>query len=325
MAEQATETIIGGETVTGNSVAGESSFFIGSLNRAMRTVESIAAEIAATNIPVMIVGESGAGKQVLARRIHEGSSRRNAVLIRIVCGTATSNSLTGQLRLGDRRPAFHGTVVFDEIGDLDRECQKKLLHSFPDGESGPSKTTLSARVISTTTQNLEDEVRSGRFRNDLYHRLSGVCLRIPPLRERREDIAPLIEFFIGKHAMRFGRPGPGITDADLRRLQDHSWTGNLRELENVAMKIVALGDVETALSDLGGPSARPALHQTARGEYSLKAASRAASREAERELILRALARTRWNRKRAARELQISYKSLLYKLKQIGLPAPEGE
>jgi two-component system, NtrC family, response regulator AtoC len=303
----------------------EQGLFIGSASRAMKTLENIASEIAATNIPVLIVGESGAGKQALARRLHEDSNRRSSPMLRLLCGTVTPETMASQLRLNDRKAAFAGTVVFDEIGDLDRECQRRLLHALPDGDNRSPRARLTARVISTTSQNLEEEVRTGRFRDDLYYRINGMCLRIPPLRERREDIPLLAEFFLTKNAEQFGKSRPYLSAAGMARLEEHSWWGNVRELENVVMKILALGDEEIALADL---STIPTAMQVSRPQHdghSLKAAARAASREAERELILKALAHTRWNRKRAAQELQISYKSLLYKLKQIGLPNSESE
>jgi two-component system response regulator AtoC len=299
-------------------------YFVGSASRTMATLEGVAAEIAGTNIPVLIAGESGTGKQVLARRIHEFSARQASAMFRVVCGTLTAETLGSQLRLAERKLPVAGTVIFDEIGDLERECQRKLLHALPDGEHSSPRELLCARIISTTTQNLEDEVRAGRFRGDLYYRINGVCLKIPPLRDRREDIPLLIDYFTAKHAPRFGRSQPFLSSATISRLADHDWPGNVRELENVVMKILAIGNEEVALADFSAPPDMRAPHRTANG-HSLKAAARAASREAERELILKALERTRWNRKRAAQELQVSYKSLLYKLKQIGLPTPEGE
>ena len=150
-----------------------------------------------------------------------------------------------------------------------------------------------------------------------------MCLRLPPLRERREDIVPLAEFFLTKHAAQLGRPRPSLSARTLRAFLDHAWPGNIRELENVVKNVVALGDENIAVAEIvGRPAEKRSAPAVPRG-YSLKAAARAASREAERELILKALARTRWNRKRAAQELQISYKSLLYKLKQIGLQDSE--
>lgn len=184
--------------------------------------------------------------------------------------------------------------------------------------------TIAARVISSTAHDLEAEIRAGRFRSELYYRIHGVCLRLPPLRERRDDIPALAEFLLAKHASQLGRPQPALRQESLNALMDYGWLGNVRELENVMRNIVALGDEQLAISELRfarPASAKPAV--PAVRSYSLKAAARAASRETERELILDALARTRWNRKRAAQELQISYKSLLYKLKQIGIDEKE--
>jgi two-component system response regulator AtoC len=187
------------------------------------------------------------------------------------------------------------------------------------------------RVISSTTRNLEEEMKSGRFQEELYYRINGVHLRLPPLRDRSEDIPALLEFFFKKYASLFERSEPKISDATMSLLLRHSWPGNIRELENVARKIVALGDEHLATHDLsvGNGSKAPDPHtgvsRISATVYShvptrsLKEAARAASRVAERAMILDQLERTHWNRKKAARELQISYKALLYKLKQLGL------
>jgi two-component system response regulator AtoC len=160
-------------------------------------------------------------------------------------------------------------------------------------------------------------VKAGRLREDLYYRISGVCLRLPPLRQRREDIPLLVEHFLAKYARDFRRPVPRLSAEAQRLFRDYSWPGNVRELENAAKAVVALGDEDIAMGGL-----RALLSRTdASGngtQVSLKQVARAASRLAERELILRVLTRTRWNRRRAAQELQISYKALLYKMKQIG-------
>jgi len=212
------------------------------------------------------------------------------------------------------------TVFFDEISELDSSCQRSLVYALPDGEARPRRGSLGARVISTTNRNLDDEMRAGRFRSELYYRINGVCLRLPPLRDRKEDIPLLVESFLTRYAAEFGRPRPSLSPRALRMLLDYSWPGNIRELENAVKKIVALGAENLALADLVAEPVETRTEVSETRSFSLKAAARAASREAEREMILEALARTRWNRKRAAQELQISYKSLLYKLKQIGLP-----
>jgi transcriptional regulator with PAS, ATPase and Fis domain len=163
-------------------------------------------------------------------------------------------------------------------------------------------------------------MRIGRFRSELYYRISGACLRLPPLRDRKDDIPLLVESFLTKYAAEFNRARPTLSPRTIRRFLDYSWPGNIRQLANVVKKIVALGDENLALPEVTTAAVEVRAESAETRSYSLKAAARAASRQAERGMILEALARTRWNRKRAAQELQISYKSLLYKLKQIGMP-----
>jgi two-component system response regulator AtoC len=179
------------------------------------------------------------------------------------------------------------------------------------------KPGAAARVVGGSSRELECEMRSGNFREDLYYRLSAVCLRIPPLRQRKEDIPSLTNFFLSRYSAIFNREVPSLSSATRQLFIDYSWPGNLRELEAAARAIAAVGDESVAMGGLRSLLARP--DNGANGsKISLKDAARAASREAEKELILKVLARTRWNRRRAAEELQISYKALLYKLKQIG-------
>jgi len=273
---------------------------------------------------VLLVGESGTGKELFANRLHRLSANGGRPLARIPCAAMNVANLLAEIGLQENGRAGasendFGTVFFDEISELDSVCQRNLLCVLPDDESDGRNALLRARVVSTTSRNLDEEMRAGRFRSDLYYRINGVCLRLPPLRERKDDIRPLVDFFLTKHAAKFGRARPSISSETFDAFMDHSWPGNIRELENVVKEIVALGDEQLAIAELAANRsvARKSEIMTARG-HSLKAAARAASREAERELILEALTRTRWNRKRAAQDLQISYKSLLYKLKQIG-------
>jgi two-component system response regulator AtoC len=304
------------------SAAGENGSYASGISAVIRTLVNVITELAPTNIPILLVGESGTGKQIFARRIHQISARRDEPFVKISCASINAESFGPELGLngngnGDALHATRGTVFFDEIGELDPACQRSLLCSLPDGDSATRPGTLTMRVISATSRNLDEEMHAGRFRSELYYRINGVCLRVPPLRERKEDIPELVEFFLTKYAAQLGRSRPLVTAPTFQTLMEHSWPGNIRELENVVKKVVALGDEHFALSERVEV---PASTAPPDGQsHSLKAASRAASREAERELILKALARTRWNRKRAAQELQISYKSLLYKLKQIGL------
>jgi len=161
-------------------------------------------------------------------------------------------------------------------------------------------------------------VKKGHFRKELYFRINGVCLRLPPLRERKEDIGALLEHFVKIHALDLNKAATKLNHESLEILTAYDWPGNIRELENLARKMVALGNIESTLDDLRINRTKQAGSAKLEMSFSLKNAARAASRQKERELILEALERTKWNRKRAARELQISYKALLYKLKQIG-------
>ena len=306
--------------------------FVEGMSAAMQSLENVVAEIALTNIPVLLVGESGTGKEMFAQRIHRLSANGDAALVKIACASVNAANFAGELGLdvnsngsNDLARFQPGTVFFDEISELDAGCQRSLLYALPDGDLRPRRGFLGARVISTTSRNLDEEMRAGRFRSELYYRITGACLRLPPLRDRKEDIPILVESFLTRYSAEFGRPRPTLSPRTLRRFLDYSWPGNIRQLGNVVKKIVALGDENLALPEAAAAPVEVRTPPVETRSYSLKAAARAASREAERGMILEALARTRWNRKRAAQELQISYKSLLYKLKQIGLPESQTE
>ncbi len=299
-----------------------------SSSAAVQAVEHVITEIAPTDIPVLLLGESGSGKEVVATLIHQLSRRSHEPLIKIRCAAYTAELLDRQGGFAhgqaqeDQQTA--GTVFLDDIGELDLACQAKLLPLLPDGEMA-SERSLGKRVISASSRNLEEEMVAGRFREELYYRINGVSLRLPPLRQRKEDIPGLVQFFLKKYAVLFGHSEPSLSPRSMQILIDHHWPGNIRELENTIRKVVALGDDRGALSELTSSVPEVPLSDGAsHGGVSLKEASRAASHVAERELILKVLARTRWNRKRAAKELQISYKALLYKLKQIGMDEAAG-
>ncbi|MGH9817608.1 MAG: sigma 54-interacting transcriptional regulator [Candidatus Acidiferrales bacterium] len=293
-----------GSPANGNHV------FIGGESPAMQALERVIADIARTNIPVLLTGESGTGKEIVAAHIHRQSPRAAEPFVKVVCATVVAENLHAKQNESGRGA---GTLLLDEISELDPACQARLLHVLPDPGSG-------ARIISSARKNLDEEIQAGRFREELYYRINGVCLRLPLLRQRREDVPALAEYFLQKYSVLFSRPRPQLAAHTLRVLQEHAWPGNVRELENVMRKLVALGDEGIALADLANSNGHPEPPgANGNGGLSLKEAARAASRQAERELILKVLGRTRWNRKRAAQELQISYKALLYKLKQIGL------
>jgi two-component system response regulator AtoC len=293
----------------------------------MHSLNVLAAEIARTDIPVLLVGESGTGKDVYARLIHRLSGRSESALTKINCSALDAGELLNTVRLAmqvsEAPDAGPRTVFLDGVHELDAPCQRVLLSLLPDGEPKNDPLKPVTRFVSSTSCNFEKEIEAGRFRLELYFRINGVILRLPPLRDRKEDIPDLLECFLAKHASELRKNSPSLSREARKLLFAYDWPGNIRELENIARKIVAVEDAELGLRDLRvARTASLAGADGAANVSSLKVAARAASRRTERELILKALENTHWNRKRAARDLQISYKSLLYKIKQIGAEVP---
>jgi two-component system, NtrC family, response regulator AtoC len=279
--------------------------------------------VAPTNIPILLSGESGTGKRRVAQQIHRLSSRRNEPMIKVICTSLDGETVSKYFRTDDDGACgCRGTLFLEEISELSPASQRSLLYALPDADASLEEALEGPRLISCTTLDLADETRAGRFRTELYFRISGVCLRLPPLRQRKEDIQPLLELFLTKHSTLMERPRPNIEKEELALLTEYAWPGNIRELENVTKAIVAVNDAKSIIAELDhGSIDRPSSVSASTGSV-LKSATRAASRRTERELILHALTKTRWNRKRAAQDLQISYKSLLSKLKQIGVQEP---
>src|SRR5712692_7859180 len=296
----------------------------------VESLNALVAEIAKTDIPVLLVGESGTGKEVYARLIHRLSGLGGGTLKKVNCAALNAGRLLAEIEVdllsgSESKAAVPRTVFLDDVHELDAASQRAILALLPDGEPKGYPGRTSSRFISSTSSDLEKEIEAGRFRRELYFRINGVVLRLPPLRERKEDIPDLLAYFLTKHAGELKKQVPAMNDSALELLTSYNWPGNIRELENVAKKVVALGDPTVALGDLRpAPATLPRSSETLRFSP-LKVAARAASRRTEKELILQALERTRWNRKRAARELQISYKSLLYKIKQIGVQEAESK
>lgn len=287
--------------------------FVEGAAASMRPVEAVIRELAQSDVPVLLLAERGAGKHTTARRIHDLSRRSTLPFRRFTCSTLRSEDL--QKVSGEERGSA-GTIFLEELGELKAECQEYLQRvlSPKAGNGGRGET---ARFICGSALDLEVEVKARRLREDLYYRISGVCLRLPPLRQRKEDIPVLMEQFLAKYAQEYHRPIPVLSKETRRFFQDYAWPGNLHELESAARILVALGDEQLAMGGLRALLQKTPSEGNGRTK-SLKATAKAASHEAEKELILKVLTRTRWNRRRAAEELQISYKALLYKLKQIG-------
>ncbi len=319
----------------------------------MAGIRELALQVAETDAPVLILGESGVGKEVLARFIHAHSGRAPKRFVKVNCAALPQDLLESEL-FGYERGAFSGAVrdkpgrfeladkgsiLLDEIGEMSPHLQAKLLHVLQDGEfsrlGGSATVRVDARVLSSTNSQLEAAVASGRFREDLYFRLNVIRIEVPPLRERREDIAVLSRHFFDLYAERYRSGTDMLPPALLEAFERHEWRGNVRELENAVRRYVILPDLEAALGEIGRhplalPAAEPppAAERTIRNEKghppSLKEAALDAATEVERRLIQQTLEETRWNRREAARRLKISYKALLNKMKRWEAGAEKG-
>ena len=291
---------------------------------------------------VLLYGESGTGKELVARAIHYNSTRRNKRFVALNCGAIPENLLESEL-FGHRRGAFTdavrdkkglfeeaqgGTILLDEIGEMPLHLQVKLLRVLQENEIRPvgddRTIPIDVRIIAATLRNLEQDIEEGRFRDDLFYRLDVISLRIPPLRERKDDIPLLINHFIKKHQEKLGLPVIGITKEAIAALVDHDWPGNIRELENCIERAMILTDEDhinlASLPKTIRPAAEvPAAPFMLNDDLSIKTHTRAL----EETLIRRALEQTKGNRTHAARLLEISHRTLLYKLKEFNLVAAE--
>jgi two-component system response regulator AtoC len=317
-------------------------------NSWMKSMEPYFHQVGLSEAPVLLQGETGAGKEVLARMLHACSPRSARPFLKVNCAALPSELVESEL-FGYERGAFTGafkskpgkfdmadggTIFLDEIGDMDYRLQAKLLQVLQDQEfhrlGGSETVRVNVRVIAATHSDLEKAIRDGRFREDLYYRLNVINLHVPPLRDRTEEILPLAEYFLGKHATP-GAAALEITPSLIEAFLAYRWPGNVRELENVVRKYLALRDAELVAQDLRLRSQRtsqPVVSASPKPEAPALTAVDApptledvteARRQAEIEAILSALNRTRWNRKQAANVLQVDYKALLYKMKKLGI------
>jgi len=314
-------------------------------SEAMERVFRMVERVADADVPVLVRGESGVGKEIVARALHARGRRRDRPFVKINCAALPSELLESEL-FGHERGAFTGahaerpgkfeladggTIFLDEMGEMHVSLQAKLLQVLQDGEyyrvGGKRPIRVDVRVVAATNCNLEEAIATGRFREDLYYRLNVVSLRVPPLRERKEDIEPLVQHFLAHYGARYG---VGIREIEpwlMERFRAHDWPGNVRELENMVRRWVVLGDARAIVEEMEArkpESARaplPSPPNEVRSE-GLKQIARRAALAAEREAILAALDETGWNRRRAAERLRISYKALLYKMRDAGIADP---
>jgi DNA-binding NtrC family response regulator len=333
---------------------GEKPPLVGS-SPAMRQIFDIITKVADSPTTVLVTGESGTGKELVARQLHVESSRRDKPLIKVNCAAIPKDLVESEL-FGYERGAFTGavgskpgrfeladggTLFLDEIGEIPVEMQVKLLRALQESEfervGGIKTIRVDVRLIAATNRNLEELIRDGRFREDLYYRLAVVPIALPALRERREDIPLLVRHFVEKYNARLGKRVERVEDDALQLLLSYSWPGNIRELENLMERSVLFADepviraaaLPDALRERSGAAVVPVAAIGSLGNIaapsgaSMKDIVRQAQAELEKELISRALDETGGNVTRAAKRLQISRKSLQVKMKELGLRGVE--
>jgi two-component system response regulator AtoC len=325
-------------------------------NPKMKEIRDIIEQVADTDITVLIRGESGTGKELVARTIFQLSGRRDQAFVKVNCAALPSELLESELfgfekgaftgaqkrKLGKFEFANRGTIFLDEISEMHPGLQAKLLQVLQDGEfsrlGGEADVRVDTRIVAATNRNLEEAVGDGSFREDLYYRLNVVTVHLPPLRDRRDAIPLLVDHFLTKNNEQYRKDVKQLSSETMNVFMQYAWPGNVRELENMVRRMVVLGNEQTVLEEIslrggeaapGGDRAKAepeALDLEALGvDFSkgeaidLKAISRRAAQVAEKRVIERVLQQTRWNRKEAAEKLQISYKALLYKMKDNGL------
>ncbi len=306
---------------------------------AMQAVRQKIDKVAAATVPVLIQGDSGTGKGVLAVYLHAHSSVAAGPFVKVNCAAIPGPLLESEL-FGYEKGAFTGayvskpgrvelahcgTLFLDAIDEIDLGLQAKLLQLLQDGQfsriGGREDITVQTRIVCAANRSLEREIAAGRFRQDLFYRINVVNVELPPLRARPEDIVPLTQYFLERHRKRHNTPVSVFSPAILRLLEQHPWPGNIRELENIVERYVILGFEEAVSTELlhwSRTHVTPAF--PSQGPIHLKKVTRQAVQDLERKIILSVLEANRWNRKRAASELKISYRALLYKIRQAGLP-----
>jgi two-component system response regulator AtoC len=313
----------------------------------MLQIKELCERVARTDVPVLIMGESGVGKEVLARYIHDRSERRKKAFVKINCAAVPHDLLESEL-FGHERGSFTGahqrkegkfelahggTILLDEIGEMSPPLQAKLLHVLEDWVfnrvGGNAPIRVDARIIATTNKPLEEACAAGEFREDLYHRLKVIRILVPPLRERRSDIPLLVERFI-EQGTQGADPFAARLPEQLRAaFLRYDWPGNVRELKHVIQRYQILPDADMVLAELETPrTAAPApivvTGAAPNGKICLKAIAAQAVEEAEKRVIFQVLNETRWNRRRAAERLDICYKTLLNKLSKWELEGADG-
>jgi len=309
----------------------------------MLAVKNVIEQVADSELTVLILGESGTGKEIVARMLHALSTRGQKPFTKVNCAAIPRELLEAEL-FGYEKGAFTGavknkpgrfeiastgTIFLDEIGDMPLELQSKLLQVLEQNEfvrvGGIQTVRVDVRIVCATNKNVEEALQKGIIREDLFYRLNEITIQLPPLREKSEDIPLLVDHFLQRYRILYERDFLGLSPEALKALKEYSWPGNVRQLENLIKQIVVRNDesmvfelserIATEISS-GGPEPPSSR---AEGELSLKRRISALVTQEEKKVISEALRRTNWNRRKAAKLLEISYRSLLYKIKDYGI------
>jgi two-component system, NtrC family, response regulator AtoC len=308
-------------------------------SEAMRSVRDRLNKVAGANVPVLIQGESGTGKDIIARMVHGLSPWKTGPYVKVNCpaipGTLLESELFGYekgaftgaygSKPGRVEMAHRGTLFLDEISELDAALQSKLLQLLQDGQfcriGAQEDKKVEVRIVCATNRKLEDEIQNGTFREDLFYRINVVNISLPSLRERRSDIADLANYFLDFYNRKYNCRAKTLSPELMNVLEKYHWPGNIRELENLMKRYVILGNEDAITNDLVAREPQylnPEINLD--GPISLKKITRQAVHELEKKVILKVLQNHHWNRKQAARTLGISYRALLYKIREAGLP-----
>ncbi len=317
-------------------------------NPKMNKIKVIIDEIAKTDITVLVKGESGTGKGLVAQAIHSNSHRKDKPFVKVNCAAIPRGLLESEL-FGFEKGAFTGayiekpgkfelanggTILLNDIGEMDISIQAKLLQVLQDGMfsrlGGDGDVVVNTRVIATTKDHLEKTMLEGHFREDLFFRINVINITVPPLRDRKEQILPLSQYFLDVYKKKYRREVAPFPPKVIHAFKEYSWPGNIRELENMIKRIVIFGDGNTVLKTISDQApddeSHPPSHekssppsQKRKQSFNLKDVGKRAAEVAEKEIIQSTLQETHWNRKEAAKMLRVSYKALLYKIEKYRL------
>lgn len=312
----------------------------------MQTIRRKIEMVAKTNVPVLIQGESGTGKEICARLIHGSSERLMGELVKVSCPAIPAGLIETELfgyekgaftgaqttKRGRVEQAHNGTLLLDEVGGLDLGVQAKLLQVLQDGSflrvGGHELRRIQTRVISVANRDLRDQVAEGTFRLDFLYRINAVTMGLPPLRRRPEDLPQLIDYFTAVHARSFQTSPAPLSRGVVRLMQKYDWPGNIRQLDNLIRSYVLMGNEDALTAELMEEQSAEGSCDAMGGvdlsqPISLKVVTKKATHELERQIILKVLKANSWNRQKTAKWLKISYRSLLYKLNEVGMTGAE--